>query len=127
MKDQMIVDAERKIIQKVKASLKGCETKGIVFDKLLSSQTVAELGVVIFNALDFGLKVPLLVFFNRNLFESQISSRSSSLSCLDFDSQEDEERQLSPALENIIDMMTSSGEMMENIPREVKSALNKRK
>ena len=124
----MIVDAERKIIEKVKASFNGCETKGIVFDKLLSSQTVAELGVVIFNALDFGLKVPLLVFFNwKSDFESQISSRSSSLSCLDFDSQEDEERQLSPALENIIDMMTSSGEMMENIPREVKSALNKRK
>ena len=123
----MIVDAERKIIEKVEASFKGCETKDIVVDKLLSSQTVAELGVVIFNALDFGLKVPLLVFFNWNLFESQISSRSSSLSCLDFDSQEDEERQLSPALENIIDMMTSSGEMMENIPREVKSALNKRK
>ena len=67
MKDQMIVDAERKIIEKVKASFNGCETKGIVFDKLLSSQTVAELGVVIFNALDFGLKVPLLVFFNWNL------------------------------------------------------------
>ena len=41
-------------------------------------QTVAELGVVIFNALDFGLK-------------------------------EDEERQLSPALENMIDLMTSAG------------------
>ena len=82
---------------------------------------------MIFNALDFGLKVPLLVFFHWNLFEIQISSRSSSLSCLDFDPKEDEERQLSPALENIIDMMTSSGEMMENIPREVKSALNKRK
>ena len=123
----MIVDAERKIIEKVEASFKGCETKDIVVDKLLSSQTVAELGVVIFNALDFGLKVPLLVFFHWNLFEIQISSRSSSLSCLDFDPKEDEERQLSPALENIIDMMTSSGEMMENIPREVKSALNKRK
>ena len=66
-KDQMIVDAERKIIEKVKASFNSCETKGIVFDKLLSSQTVAELGVVIFNALDFGLKVPLLIFFNWNL------------------------------------------------------------
>ena len=43
-------------------------------------QTVAELGVVIFNALDFGLK-------------------------------EDEERQLSPALENMIDLMTSSGKI----------------
>ena len=42
-------------------------------------QTVAELGVVIFTALDFGLK-------------------------------EDEERQLSPALENVIDLMTSAGE-----------------
>ena len=63
----MIVDAEHKIIEKVKASFKGCETKGIVVDKLLSSQTVAELGVVIFNALDFGLKVPLLVFFYWNL------------------------------------------------------------
>ena len=75
----MIVDAERKIIEKVKASFKGCETKGIVVNQLLSSQTVAELGVVIFNALDFGLKVPLLVFFNwKSDFESQISSRSSS-------------------------------------------------
>ena len=83
----MIVDAERKIIEKVKASFKVCETKGIVVNQLLSSQTVAELGVVIFNALDFGLKVPLLVFFNwKSDFESQISSRSSSLSCLDFDS-----------------------------------------
>ena len=41
-------------------------------------QTVAELGVVIFNALDFGLK-------------------------------DDEERQLSPALENMIDLITSAG------------------
>ena len=40
---------------------------------------MAELGVVIFTALDFGLK-------------------------------EDEERQLSPALENVIDLMTSAGE-----------------
>ena len=32
------------------------------------------------------------------------------LSYLDFGLKEDEERQLSPALENIIDMMTSSGE-----------------
>ena len=47
-------------------------------------QTVAELGVVIFNALDFGLK-------------------------------EDEERQLSPALENMIDLMTSSGKISFNI------------
>ena len=31
------------------------------------------------------------------------------LSYLDFGLKEDEERQLSPALENIIDMMTSSG------------------
>ena len=45
-------------------------------------QTVAELGVVIFTALDFGLK-------------------------------EDEERQLSPALENVIDLMTSAGEKRE--------------
>ena len=58
---------EHKIIEKVKASFKGFETKSIVVDKLLSSQTVAELGVVIFNALDFGLKVPLLVFFYWNL------------------------------------------------------------
>jgi len=43
------------------------------------NKTVAELGVVIFNALDFGLK-------------------------------EDEERQLSPALENMIDLMTSADE-----------------
>ena len=66
-KDQMIVDAERKIIEKVKASFKGCETKGIVVDKLLSSQTVAELGVVIFNALDFGLKVPRFILLESNL------------------------------------------------------------
>ena len=63
----MIVDAERKIIEKVKASFNGCETKGIVFDKLLSSQTVAELGVVIFNALDFGLKVPRFILSESNL------------------------------------------------------------
>ena len=43
---------------------------------------MAELGVVIFTALDFGLK-------------------------------EDEERQLSPALENVIDLMTSAGEQRE--------------
>ena len=43
---------------------------------------MAELGVVIFTALDFGLK-------------------------------EDEERQLSPALENVIDLMTSAGEKIE--------------
>ena len=42
-------------------------------------QTVAELGVVIFTALDYGLK-------------------------------DEEERQLSPALENVIDLMTSAGE-----------------
>jgi len=48
--------------------------------KIISeNKTVAELGVVIFNALDFGLK-------------------------------EDEERQLSPALENMIDLMTSADE-----------------
>ena len=41
-------------------------------------QTVAELGVVIFTALDYGLK-------------------------------DEEERQLSPALENVIDLMTSAG------------------
>ena len=51
-----------------------------IFGKTCSLfQTVAELGVVIFTALDFGLK-------------------------------EDEERQLSPALENVIDLMTSAGE-----------------
>ena len=43
-----------------------------------SFQTVAELGVVIFTALDYGLK-------------------------------DEEERQLSPALENVIDLMTSAG------------------
>ncbi len=41
-------------------------------------QTVAELGLVVFNALDYGLK-------------------------------EEEERQLSPALENLIDIMTAVG------------------
>lgn len=41
-------------------------------------QTVAELGTVVFNALDYSLK-------------------------------EEEERQLSPALENLIDMMTNAG------------------
>ena len=46
-------------------------------------QAVAELGVVVFNALDYGLK-------------------------------EDEERQLSPALENILDLMTSAGELVRN-------------
>ena len=51
----------------MKASLKGCETKGIVVDQLLSSQTVAELGVVIFNALDFGLKVPRFILLESNL------------------------------------------------------------
>ena len=40
---------------------------------------MAELGVVIFTALDYGLK-------------------------------DEEERQLSPALENVIDLMTSAGE-----------------
>ena len=52
-------------------------------------QTVAELGVVIFTALDFGLK-------------------------------EDEERQLSPALENVIDLMTSAGEQRERIKQDLK-------
>ena len=46
--------------------------------KFFLFQTVAELGVVIFTALDYGLK-------------------------------DDEERQLSPALENVIDLMTSAG------------------
>ena len=45
---------------------------------VLLFQTVAELGVVIFTALDYGLK-------------------------------DEEERQLSPALENVIDLMTSAG------------------
>ena len=46
-------------------------------------QTVAELGVVIFTALDYGLK-------------------------------DEEERQLSPALENVIDLMTSAGEQSDS-------------
>merc|ERR1719419_1206221 len=46
---------------------------------LSENKTVAELGVVIFTALDYGLK-------------------------------DDEERQLSPALENVIDLMTSADE-----------------
>ena len=47
-------------------------------------QTVAELGVVIFTALDYGLK-------------------------------DEEERQLSPALENVIDLMTSAGESSRQV------------
>ena len=44
---------------------------------------MAELGVVIFTALDYGLK-------------------------------DEEERQLSPALENVIDLMTSAGEQPDS-------------
>ncbi len=52
----------------------------VVFEhkKTMVLQTVAELGMVVFNALDFGLK-------------------------------EEEERQLSPALEHLIDTMTAAG------------------
>ena len=56
-----------------------CHSAGTVSYTHNFSQTVAELGVVIFTALDFGLK-------------------------------EEEERQLSPALEHLIDRMTSIGE-----------------
>ena len=52
--------------------------KDLIRVVLLLFQTVAELGVVIFTALDYGLK-------------------------------DEEERQLSPALENVIDLMTSAG------------------
>ena len=72
---------------------------------MLLLQTVAELGVVIFNALDFGLKVSLTssMSIGRSFcYRFKLSFKLSK--------QEDEERQLSPALENIIDMMTSSGE-----------------
>ena len=74
---------------------------------MLLLQTVAELGVVIFNALDFGLKVSLNFFHEhwKSVLHFIIFSNYHLLS-----KQEDEERQLSPALENIIDMMTSSGE-----------------
>ena len=62
----------------------GCDQN--ISKTCLILQTVAELGVVIFTALDFGLK-------------------------------EDEERQLSPALENVIDLMTSAGEKsMHGLP-----------
>jgi hypothetical protein len=56
----------------------------VVFDnkKTLVLQTVAELGMVVFNALDFGLK-------------------------------EEEERQLSPALEHLIDTMTAAGNFLK--------------
>ena len=50
---------------------------------------MAELGVVIFTALDYGLK-------------------------------DEEERQLSPALENVIDLMTSAGEQRERIKQDLK-------
>jgi hypothetical protein len=55
----------------------------VVFDneKTMVLQTVAELGMVVFNALDFGLK-------------------------------EEEERQLSPALEHLIDTMTAAGNFL---------------
>ena len=52
--------------------------KDLIRVVLLLFQTIAELGVVIFTALDYGLK-------------------------------DEEERQLSPALENVIDLMTSAG------------------
>ena len=67
-------------------------------------QTVAELGVVIFNALDFGLKVSLTSSMSIGRLFCYLFKLSS------VSKKEDEERQLSPALENIIDMMTSSGE-----------------
>ena len=51
----------------------------VSYINIIILQTVAELGVVIFTALDYGLK-------------------------------DEEERQLSPALENVIDLMTSAGE-----------------
>ena len=61
----------------------------ILVKHVLPLQTVAELGVVIFTALDFGLK-------------------------------EDEERQLSSALENVIDLMTSAGEEQRGSKDQIK-------
>lgn len=71
----ILINNEGKVHRNTFLSSKHSQRQKIVSE----NKTVAELGVVIFNALDFGLK-------------------------------EDEERQLSPALENMIDLMTSSDE-----------------
>jgi len=71
----ILINNEGKVHRNTFISSKQSQRQKIVTE----NKTVAELGVVIFNALDFGLK-------------------------------DDEERQLSPALENMIDLMTSADE-----------------
>jgi len=76
--EHILINNEGKVHRNTFLSTKQSQRQRIVSE----NKTVAELGVVIFNALDFGLK-------------------------------DDEERQLSPALENMIDLMTSADETDE--------------